>query len=216
MINPVMTANAISKLSAVDRIIKWGSTTNLVNKCVTKNAASPNFYPNFVLGLIILYNIVGTAAYTIASLRNEGMPKEQRKFAAAIDLMNGVFNFIVMAPLGLLINQHSENWSEQLFKNIKHIDRKYYESAQKGFRSVLTILVAGVFVQRVIVPFLATPCAKWFKEKYMSKDKNLKINQDRKFIYSEKLNTEGKSVTNISQSPFQSFEDFQNRLNTTV
>lgn len=204
---------ATSNLNRFEKAIKWGAETKFVQTLVTKHKADKNFYPNFVLGLIILQNLIGTLTYTIASWNNTGMPKEQRKFAAAIDLMNGIFNFGVILTIGQLINNNSDKWAESLAKGFKNLnDKAGYESAKLGFRSFLTIVIAGVFVQRVIVPFLATPCAKWFKEKYLNKDKNIKINPERQTSFAQKLND--KKVRTVDPNdPFKCFNSFQNSLN---
>lgn len=206
------------KLSAVEKCIQRGASSSFVQNMIKKQAQDPNFYPNFVLGLIVLQNLIGTITYTYASWNNKGMPKEQRKFAAAIDLMNGIFNFGIILTLGRLINNNSDKWAEIVakpFKNLKQMEN--YHAAMKGFRSFLTIVVAGVFVQRVIVPFLSTPCAKWFKDKYLNK--NSSKNNSQKVSYKghqdaqqTNLNSNLASSNIDKTNPFFAFEMFQNHI----
>lgn len=205
---------AASNLSVIEKAIQKGANSNFVQNLVTKQAADKNFYPNFVLGLIVLQNLINTVVYTYASWNNTGMPKEQRKFAAAIDMMNGIFNFGIILSLGRIINNNSEKWAETIAKPFKDAGQlANFELAKKGFRSFLTIIVAGVFVQRVIVPFFSTPCAKWFKEKYLVKDKSKDIsytgNQPpnaKKLNSSNPLPNQKLDATN----PFKPFETFMN------
>lgn len=199
------------------------ATSKPVQWALEQNKNNKNFYPNMVLAIIIAQNLIGTLTYTIASWNNKGMPKEQRKFAAAIDFMNGVFNFGVILTIGQMINKNSDKWAEKIakvYKNPEIANLKGYNACKLGFRSVLTILVSGVLVQRVVVPFLATPAAKWMKEKYLSKpskskEQNVEINEDRHLLYSKKLNETEKVTTgtNNNSDPFKAFEAFQNKLN---
>lgn len=222
-ITPNTVRNILPKTAFEKNIYKM-ATSKPVQWALDQNRTNKNFYPNLVLGIIIAQNLIGTLTYTIASWNNKGMPKEQRKFAAAIDFMNGVFNFGVILTIGQMINKNSDKWAEKIAQIYKHPDianLKGYNACKLGFRSVLTILVSGVLVQRVIVPFLATPAAKWLKEKYLSKpktqdpNKNLEINNDRHLLYSKKLNQTEKIATssNNNSDPFNTFEAFQKRIN---
>lgn len=221
-ISPIVT-NTAAKTSAVERGLVKLANTKFVQNLVAqnKNPKNPNFYPQFVLALGIIQNLVGTAIYTVASLKNTGIPEEQRKFAAAMDIMNGVFNFGCIYTIGGYISRNSKKWAEAVAKPLMKQGSVKYQIAINGFSTFMTLIVGVVGVQRIIVPFFSTPAAKWFKEKFMSKDKNTNFTGNKS---QENINVtyHGNELeigtTKVSSqfdpaNPFKAFEMFQHSLN---
>ena len=159
------------------------------------------YVTNFGIASICLKDGLGCYYYVTQSLKNDRIPEEKRKFVAALDLANGILMIATQLTLGLAITSDKcQNWlKDKFFKNIldeKEIN-KFFKEIKKvtGFEKltetpfnksmegvskhclgglkVLTALGASTIVaKRMIVPFISTPIASWYKEKYM--DKNCK------------------------------------------
>ena len=159
------------------------------------------YVTNFAIASICLKDGLGCYYYVTQSLKNERIPEERRKFVAALDLANGILNIVTQLTLGLAVASDTcQDWlKNKFFKNIldkkeiaeaykdirkviglKEIPEKAFNKSMEGVSKhclnglkVITALGASTIVaKRMIVPFVATPIASWYKEKYM--DKNCK------------------------------------------
>ena len=124
--------------------------------------------------------------YTNQSYHNKRIPEDKRKFVAGIDLSNGILNVITQLTLGLVVNKMSDKMYDKIMKggltptpeNVK----KYKELADNLLhKSKLTEHITSndanikaainekkINEKRMIVPFLSTPLAGYFK-KYLDK-----------------------------------------------
>ncbi|OGI00711.1 MAG: hypothetical protein A2Y25_11595 [Candidatus Melainabacteria bacterium GWF2_37_15] len=155
----------------------------------------------FAIASICMKDGLGCYYYVTQSLKNERIPEEKRKFVAALDLSNGILMIATQLLLGATISSKKcqDKIKNKLFGNILKEEniklaheklikiKKFKGMPLEAFNrtmggvskyctaglSVITSLVAAtVIAKRMIVPFIATPLASWYKEKYMDKNCN--------------------------------------------
>lgn len=142
---------------------------------------------------------VNCAYYVHQSLNNERIPEEKRKFVASLDLSNGILNIITQLILGpateKLTNKAFDKfvapkrYSEAAAEAIQSLDglkgkvpletimdqlnknKRYYKA---GLGVLSALIGTQIIAKRVIVPFLATPMASYFKEKFEANEKKKK------------------------------------------
>lgn len=134
--------------------------------------------------------------YVYQSMNNKDIPEEKRKFVASLDLANGVLMIATQLAAGFYFTtkkvqdkingklfgnvaenyknyvnnlSNGQNFGEDLLakleRTIEH--NKITKKCNTGFKAISTILITTVIAKRVVVPFIATPLASWFKNKYM-------------------------------------------------
>ena len=200
----------------IERVIKQTAESKVIKVFIDKQKNNPDFTPKIILGIILIKSFFAHAISAIASWNNKGMPEEQRRFSASIISMTGLLNLLSIATIGSFINKNSDKWVEALtrpYKNLKQM--KNYEVAKIGARSILVIGISGILVQRALVPFIATPIAKWLKENYLIHNQPVKdtftgYNKPAFYLSNDyakilKLNTD-------TSNPFLPFELMQKQV----
>ncbi len=136
---------------------------------------------------------LATYYYVTQSLKNEKIPEEKRKFVAGLDLANGILNQIFALTAGIGIahaaprffdskiapKYFSTDAMKAMFEKINPKDMSLEKFAQKfsnvkdmskaGLAVIATLVGTQIICKRILVPFLATPMASFFKNK-MKKD----------------------------------------------
>lgn len=133
---------------------------------------------------------VNCAYYVHQSLNNERIPEEKRKFVASLDLANGILNVITQLAIGpateWLTNKGFEKFitpkyfSTQAAKAIQEMDgikgkvpleaildklSKDKRIAKIGLGVISSLVGTQIIAKRIVVPFIATPMASFFKER---------------------------------------------------
>lgn len=140
--------------------------------------------------------------YVTQSLNNERIPEDQRKFVAGLDAANGILNVgLQLGVTALFTKKISEMFDKfiepkyfteakykEIYKDfatrfkpgelLKKIDKEK-TFAKTGFCLLATLISLQVIVKRIIVPFIATPMATIFKNKFEKADKK-KETEDKK------------------------------------
>ncbi len=194
----------------------------------------------FAVGSVVLKDAVGCYFYVTQSLKNEKIPEDKRKFVASLDLANGILMIGTQLALAATIAKKSvqdklqkallkgfnaENLQgvyrsmkkQKIFSKLSPDDfEKAVTTASKtskaGLKVVTSLIAATVVAKRMVVPFLATPMASWFKNKYLD-DKNIKHPGANPF-----LATNPAMKGNLSSSSYSNiYEEFlNNRQNLKV
>ena len=177
VINSVANSSIGKKLS---NPVNAGSAAAMVAtiSCVTKDA-------------------VNCCYYVKQSLDNERIPEEKRKFVASLDLANGILNVVTQ----LIIGPAAEKFTGKMFDKyittkyfsgdaisalqtnkacagrvtsefFKDIMGPGKTAARTGLLVLASLIGTQIIAKRVIVPFLATPMASYFKEKFEQNEKN--------------------------------------------
>lgn len=138
-------------------------------------------------------DLINCGFYVYQSYNNKKIPEEKRKFVAALDLTNGLFMVTSQILLGLTICNKAvqERLNKYLFGGLKEKATKYalesnkgftqetaakfgekiFKNCGKGFTVASGLIVSTIIAKRLLVPFIATPTASWFKQKYMDTPK---------------------------------------------
>ncbi len=165
--------------------------------------------------------------YVVQSLNNEKIPEEKRKFVASLDLSNGILNIITQFAIGIPIAKQvskffdkkiapkyfSEAAAQEMFKKIKpnvnfeNFLGKFSRNksfAKTGLAVIATLVGTQIIAKRILVPFLATPMASFFKKKF---EENQKQNPSEKTsIPSQK--TQRFRTPSIPAENFSGFSNF--------
>lgn len=135
--------------------------------------------------------------YVTQSLGNEKIPEEKRKFVAALDLSNGILNIITQLAIGIplpkLMNKLFDKKVAPKYFSKEAAKKVYDEMGQKipfdkffekfaknksyakvGLSVIATLVGTQVIAKRVIVPFIATPMASFFKKRFENGSKTPK------------------------------------------
>lgn len=182
MINSVANSKVGKALS---NPVNAGSAAAMVAtiSCVTKDA-------------------VNCCYYVKQSLDNKRIPEEKRKFVASLDLANGILNVVTQLIIGpaterltskcfdkfiepkyfakeavskLTDKNNLKGVTTDFFKNIMESDRT---AAKIGIGVLSSLIGTQIIAKRIIVPFLATPMASFFKKKFEAKEKQQNCNKD--------------------------------------
>jgi hypothetical protein len=156
---------------------------------------------------IITKDIFNSYFYVSQSLKNKDIPQEKRKFVAALDLMNGILMCLTGLATFVVTNKFQPTMFKKLFgkffdraatksiiseltrsnnpqikslstDELKKAITNVKEVCEKGFGTVISLVASAIIAKRVIVPFIATPLASWFKDKYMNDPKGTVQNAD--------------------------------------
>lgn len=65
-----------------------------------------------------------------------------------------------------------ESVDKFLGKQLMGQNGKVYKWLNVGFRATIMLVATQIIIKRMVVPFLATPLASWFKNNYMTKPEN--------------------------------------------
>ncbi len=154
---------------------------------------------------------LGCYYYVTQSLNNERIPQEKRKFVASLDLANGILMIATQLAIGIPVAKNSGKWFkalsskvltkknlDKLFEQVKKSEKfqdigrvsfnKAVENVEKvaknGFVFLTTLIGTTIIAKRAVVPFISTPLATWFKNKFMADEaptKDMKAAQDLMF-----------------------------------
>lgn len=138
-------------------------------------------------------DLINCGFYVYQSYNNKKIPEEKRKFVAALDLTNGIFMVGSQLLLGLTFTKDSvqKAISSELFGKLKkpasefaqrihpkitakeaeQFGEKVFKTCGDGFKVASGLIVSTIIAKRLLVPFIATPAASWFKQKYMDTPK---------------------------------------------
>lgn len=167
-------------------------------------------------------DLVATYYYVTQSLKNEKIPEEKRKFVAALDLSNGILNLIFGITFGKLIEKGAgtyfknsiepEYFSKEavgkMYEKIgKNVDYETFKGrflrnsgyAKTGLAVIATLVGSQILSKRILVPFLATPMASYFKNK-MEKKTGEKNTPELEKIISTQMPTIGDFKTSMAQN----------------
>ena len=68
------------------------------------------------IGSIAIKDGIGCYRYVNASLKNEGIPEERRKFVAALDFTNGILIILTQIAMFFAMRKFSEPLFDKIFK----------------------------------------------------------------------------------------------------
>ena len=178
------------------------AVNKIVNSKPFKKLNSPSIAgaaAGIALASTMSKDMLATYYYVTQSAKNEKIPPEKRSFVAALDLGNGIMNFIGSLAIGLPM----KGWMEKLFDNV--IEKKYFskEAAEKAMQKAIdagvkltdeakkaefietftkrkgpartglvvlgTLVGSQIIAKRILTPLIATPMASVF-EKMFKKD----------------------------------------------
>lgn len=146
---------------------KSGSIRNLVTKIV----ADPKKAAMLLVFTQVAKDAFACIFYTTQSLRNKEIPKDKRKFVAALDLSNGILMTASQYTIGRLFT--SDLVKNAVDKKIinKLVSSKAMQTKWHHAAGILLPLVgATILAKRVIVPLIATPVASKVKNKIFGAD----------------------------------------------
>ncbi|MDD3149273.1 MAG: hypothetical protein PHV68_00415 [Candidatus Gastranaerophilales bacterium] len=154
--------------------------------------------------------------YVTQSLKNKRIPEEKRKFVAALDLSNGLLNVAAQLAIGIpmakksgeLFDKHvapklfSDKTLENVLNNIKKTGscknftaeefmrafKKTKTVGKAGFCVILPLIGATIIAKRMVVPFLATPMASFFKKRFEANENTTKTDAQQNDVISFKQN----------------------------
>lgn len=150
----------------IDNAIGWyiDKTANIFLKGVNNIIKHPKEAGIALVMTNVAKDAFGCIFYVYQSLTNEKIPEKKRKFVASLDLANGILMVINQYTLGKMLSSDG-------FGNF--IDNMCGKSMNKStinsLKAIIPLIGSAVIAKRVIVPFIATPTASWFKEKFMDK-----------------------------------------------
>ena len=141
--------------------------------------------------------------YVKQSLTNDRIPDDKRNFVAGLDLANGLLNIVTQLAFALYLNgklnkfyksKIGENLIQTLPRKIfenyaakdsaitveaaKNLANKFSKTGEIGLSVLATLFATQIVCKRIIVPFLATPMATFFKNYFDKKSGKIPSVQD--------------------------------------
>lgn len=147
-------------------IIKLCAQNGAMRNFVTKIVADPKKAAMALVLSQVAKDAFGCFFYVHQSLNNKEIPKDKRKFVAALDLSNGILMMVSQFTLGkLFVSNKFKN-----FVDAKIIDKVIKDTSQRPqYKKVSAIILpmvgSAIIAKRVLVPLIATPVASVFKNK---------------------------------------------------
>jgi len=178
-----------------ENLIEKVSGTGITKVFVNNLCKADGTIDEYKMGKVLVIanaakDLVNCGFYVNQSLNNKKIPEEKRKFVAALDLTNGVFMVTSQLLLGFTIlnktiqdkiteklfgglREKAANFARQMgnIENAEKFGSKVFGNCKKGFTLASGLIVSTIIAKRLLVPFIATPTAGWFKNKYMNDDK---------------------------------------------
>jgi hypothetical protein len=190
-----MELNRINNLA--ERGMQKFSGTKVIERAVNYLSKDNNIDAGKFGKVLVVTNaakdLINCGFYVYQSYNNKRIPEEKRKFVAALDLANGMFMVVTQLFLGLTICNENvqkalnnklfgklEKSAAEFAKKIhpeitvreaENFGKKVFKNCGDGFKVASGLIVATILAKRLIVPFIATPTASWFKKKYMDTPK---------------------------------------------
>lgn len=136
----------------------------------------------------LVLDVYGNSVDAVKTLKNKEIPEEKRKYIAAYKMVNGIASFATEAVFGFTVadEKFQKALSEKMFGFLKKMDKQKFEKSfgflkrsntelfsncSKGLQVASALVLATVFIKRLVVPFLVTPIASYLK-KYMESREN--------------------------------------------
>lgn len=184
----------------ISNIFEKLAKSKTINNALDYIETNPANAARMLLMANVAKDVINCGFYTYQSLNNKDIPEEKRNFVAALDLSNGILNIGTQLLAGLwfttksvqakicngLFGKVANNYERFIKNNYPKIDnqdlqakiqrsidhQKIFGKCKSGFTAISTVVITTILAKRVVVPFLATPIASWFKNKYMNKKPN--------------------------------------------
>lgn len=178
-----------------------------MNRALNYIEANPANAARMILMANVAKDAINCGFYTYQSLNNKDIPEEKRKFVASLDLANGLLMISTQLLAGLwfttksvqskicnsLFGKVASNYEQFINNKYPKIDnqdlqakiqrsidhKKIFGKCKSGFTAISTVVITTIIAKRVIVPFIATPLASWFKNSYMDKKPHKPENQNQ-------------------------------------
>ncbi len=154
--------------------IQFNPVKNYINRAVN----DPNFHLKTVIVSSAMIELSQNAMDAHKALKNKKISKDERDYIASYKITNGLLSFASEATIGcVLANDKVQNkLADFCFKRLRSSPETFNKCAQ-GLKILFSLLVASVFIRRLIVPFISTPLASTVKDKVIEKKpKKEKVN----------------------------------------
>ncbi len=145
---------------------------------IDKAASDHNFHIKTMIVSSAAIELYQNGMDARKALKNKKLPKDERDYIASYKITNGLLAFATEATVGcVLANDKVQNrLADICFKRLKNTP-KIFDKCAKGLKFLFSLLVASVFLRRLIVPFVSTPLASRVKDRVIEKNqKKEKVN----------------------------------------
>ncbi len=145
---------------------------------IDRAAANKNFHLKTLIVSSALIELCQNGMDARKALKNKKISKDERGYMASYKMINGLLSFGTETTIGCVLA--SDNVQNKLanfcFKRLKQHPEKFDKCAS-GLKNIFSILVASVFIRRLLVPFISTPLASKVKDNVIEKKhKKVKLN----------------------------------------
>lgn len=164
--------------------------------CKKYRENNSKFITALSVGSIIAKDGYGCFIYVWQNEHNKNIPKDKKKFISGLDIANGSLMILAQIIAYMTISKKAvqsklfdkvlgKYFKPEMFqkiqKNIKNISEKDFKKAFKknkedievAFTHFVTLMTTTIFAKRVIVPYIATPLADYYKKIVENKNKTL-------------------------------------------
>ena len=213
-----------------------------MNRILDYIASNPGNAARVLLLANVAKDAINCGFYVSQSLGNKNIPEEKRKFVASLDLANGIlmittqllsgYYFTNKAVQAKITNKLFGKIGESYKKFIEHTtsnmaldkdliaklernieNNKIAGRCKAGFTAISTVIITTVIAKRIVVPFIATPLATWFKNKYMDKKQPASVENYNKIDISNSPYRPFLANVNNNKVLLKTFNNFTQREN---
>src|SRR5574344_623963 len=155
--------------------------------CKKYRENNSKFITALSVGSIVAKDSYGCFIYVWQNEHNKNIPKDKKKFISGLDIANGSLMILAQILAYMTISKKAvqaklfdkvlgkyfkiENF-QKIQKNMKNINAKDFqksfdknkEDIEVAFTHFATLLTTTILAKRVIVPYIATPLADFYKK----------------------------------------------------
>lgn len=188
-----MKLSKISEALINKPLKKFANSRPMEYVCKKYRKNDSKFITALSVSSIVAKDGYGCFVYVWQNEHNKEIPKDKRKFITGLDIANGALMVLAQIAAYMTISKRAvqlkmfdkilgkyftqnrfENIEKLVSKNLEIKDKniikkefeRYKENIEVAFTHLATLITTTIIAKRVLVPYIATPLADFYKNKF--------------------------------------------------
>lgn len=188
-----MKLSKISEALINKPLKKFANSRPMEYVCKKYRKNDSKFITALSVSSIVAKDGYGCFVYVWQNEHNKKIPKDKRKFITGLDIANGALMVLAQIAAYMTISKRAvqlkmfdkilgkyftqnrfENIEKLVSKNLEIKDKniikkefeRYKENIEVAFTHLATLITTTIIAKRILVPYIATPLADFYKNKF--------------------------------------------------
>lgn len=188
-----MKLSKISEALINKPLKKFANSRPMEYVCKKYRKNDSKFITALSVSSIVAKDGYGCFVYVWQNEHNKEIPKDKRKFITGLDIANGALMVLAQIAAYMTISKRAvqlkmfdkilgkyftqnrfENIEKLVSKNLEIKDKniikkefeRYKENIEVAFTHLATLITTTIIAKRILVPYIATPLADFYKNKF--------------------------------------------------